>query len=256
MCQRRVEQAAFDRRTVGGVQVGERAGAKRHLQPPRVRRRDPELIRAPLPRQLGVEGRRQHRLVGDDEPCGARRHRRESAQHPHDAAAHRLAVHGEAEAPAGTRRGGRCRVGQKRHRAHIRRLRGPHDSGRAGGRKANPERPAALDASGCRCRADRAPAPDWKRSSRHPRIARREQRPQRRARDRLRRRGGILAILVAVGDLQAGRLVELERLDFPAPARQRRPKQRPVLPGDPEANPADRTLRATQVGRNRHVERR
>ena len=114
-----------------GVKLGERPAAQRGAQPLRVPGSDPQLVGSPLTGELRVQGRRERRLVGDDEAGRVGGERREAAEDPDHARGHREAVHRQGDAPAGFRRGRGLRIGEHRDRVRVGWLSRPEHAGRS-----------------------------------------------------------------------------------------------------------------------------
>ena len=114
-----------------GVKLGERPALQRGAQPVRVPGSDPQLVGSALTGELRVQGRRERRLVGDDEAGRVGGKRREAAEDPDHARDHREAVDRQRDAPAGSRRGGSLRIGEHRDGVRVGWLRRPEHAGRS-----------------------------------------------------------------------------------------------------------------------------
>jgi hypothetical protein len=120
---RRVPELAVDVDAERGIKLAERSAPQRGAQPREVPGSDPQLVRPALTGELRVQGRRQRRLVGDDEAGRVGGKRREAAEDPDHARDHREAVDRQGDPPAGPGGGGSLRIGE--HRTGACRLAAP-----------------------------------------------------------------------------------------------------------------------------------
>jgi hypothetical protein len=119
VCDRRVLQLMIDVRSERGVKLGERPASERCAQPRGIPGADPQLIGSALTGKLRIQGRRERRLVGDDEAGRFGGERREAAEDPDHARGHREAVDRQRDATTGPRGGGCLPIGEHRYRFRV-----------------------------------------------------------------------------------------------------------------------------------------
>src|SRR5690348_3556181 len=191
--------------TERGVKLGERSALQRSAQTREVPGSDPQLVRPALAGELCIQGRRQRRLVGDDEAVRVGGKRREAAEDPGYARDHRETVDRQGDLPARPGGGGSTRVGEHRDRVRVGWLRRPEHAGCSARVEADHRDGTTRPGRG-RCAY---PTPGTERYAQQRSSAgwQREQRPERNARVRLSGGSRVLAVLMTVRNRDAGRFV-------------------------------------------------